>query len=295
MGFHLSAKRHFSWTEVYGRIERFLPRAAVIYGVPRGGAIVAGIAQATNAGLRVTDDPELADVIVDDIIDSGRTKRRFQEAHPDKEFIALVDKGRLADAELGWVVFPWEDRDDTADIEDSVVRLLEWIGEDPTRDGLVETPKRFTKALRELTSGLGQDPAAPLAKVFDEQHDEIVCVNDMPFSSLCEHHLLGFTGVVRFAYIPNGKVVGLSKIPRMVAILAARPQVQERLTGQIVDTFNKALKPRGVMAIVEGRHSCMSCRGVRSQGQMITSAVRGMFKDQPESRAEAMVLLKGGS
>ena len=183
------------------------------------------------------------------------------------------------------------DKHDTSDILDTVIRQLEFIGEDPTRAGLVDTPRRYLKALAEMTAGLHQDPAEPLKKVFDEDHDQVVCVRGMEFTSLCEHHLLGFTGVVHFAYVPNGKVVGLSKIPRMVNILARRPQVQERLTTQIVDTFCDTLHPAGAMAVIEGKHSCMSCRGVRSSGSMITSVVRGCFKEKPEARAEALALM----
>ena len=285
----------FSWADVFARcgalakdLNRRTGQQPIVYGVPRGGAIVSALL--TKFDCYLVDDPVDANIIVDDIIDSGATRDRYIKKYPGAEFFGLVDK-QQGDRGMGWVVFPWEERDETADVEDNVVRLLEFIGEDPNREGLKDTPKRFVKALVELTSGVGQDAAAPLATVFDEDHDEIVCVKDMPFSSLCEHHLLGFSGTVSFAYLPQGKLVGLSKIPRMIGILASRPQVQERLTSQIADTFNETVKPLGVMAVVRGHHSCMSCRGVRSQGEMVTSVVRGVFKDKPEARAEALALM----
>lgn len=297
----MTEKIHFGWPDVMARLARIhgaieytsVPEGDAVYGVPRGGAVVAGLL-AAKYGYRVVDAAEDADIIVEDIIDSGATRERITEQLSQgpyaPQFCALVDK-QGADKGIGWVVFPWEERDESADIADTVVRQLELIGEDPTREGLKDTPRRYIKALQELCSGVGQDAAAPLAKTFNEDHDEIVCVKNMPFSSLCEHHLLGFTGVVHFAYVPKGKIVGLSKIPRMLHILASRPQVQERLATQIVETFDKALTPVGVMAVIEGRHSCMSCRGVRSQGEMVTSVVRGCFKDKPEARAEALALM----
>lgn len=171
--------------------------------------------------------------------------------------------------------------------------LKEGVGIDTTSsDGTRETPKRLVKALRELTSGTWQSAAAPLAKTFSaEGYDEIVVVRGMPFVSLCEHHMLPFHGVVHFAYLPGERIVGLSKIPRMVGILAARLQVQERLTMQIAETFTGALAPKGVMVVVEGQHACMALRGAKSPGTMKTSCVRGVFAEKPEARAEALELL----
>jgi GTP cyclohydrolase I len=290
------------WGEVDDRIERMLLRFPEfqalpqpgpgpqlrIYGVPRGGAIVAGLMFSKLPKVfTIVDHPEQAQYIVDDIIDSGKTRARF--AAIGVPFIALIDK--LGDDRgVGWVQFPWEARDPTADMEDTVVRQLQFIGEDATREGLRDTPKRYIKAFSEMTSGVRLDPKEPLKKVFEENHDEIVCVTDVGFVSLCEHHLLPFTGTVDFAYLPKGKIVGLSKIPRFIQILARRPQVQERLTSQIVDMFAEEVSPAGVMAVVRGQHSCMKYRGVQSSGEMVTSAVRGVFKDKPEARAEALAL-----
>jgi len=249
--------------------------------------------QAMNPAIKVVGQPSTADFIVDDIIDSGATRDRMAADYGGIKFVAIVDKGDARDRELGWVVFPWEGRDETADIEDTVIRQLEFIGEDPTRDGLKDTPRRYIKALRELTAGMNADPAIPLGKVFDEHHDEIVVVRGIDFVSLCEHHLLPFSGQVDFAYLPVGKVVGLSKIPRFIQALASRPQVQERLTTQIADTFCDLVKPGGVVVVVRAQHSCMRLRGVKSTGEMVTSVVRGAFKDEPEARAEALTLMRG--
>jgi len=278
------------WDDVLARVRLAMPRTGTIFGVPRGGAVVAGLMKAMNPDLVVVTDAALASVIVDDIIDSGATLDRYTQF--STRFVALVDK-RGHDREMGWVRFPWEETDITKDIEETVVRQLQMIGEDPTREGLRETPKRYLKAFREMTAGLQADPKAPLSKLFDEDHDEIVIVRGIEFTSLCEHHLLPFTGTVDFAYLPQGKVVGLSKIPRFIEILSRRPQVQERLTSQIADVFTEVVNPRGVMVVVKGSHSCMRLRGARSTGEMVTSVVRGAFKDTPEARSEVLALITG--
>lgn len=290
----MNERYEMTWSEVFERLTRIANGIGDVrvYGVPRGGAVVAGMLGALDKSITPVADPDACNVFVDDIIDSGRTRDEWLKSYPGAPFRALVDKtGADGTLEHRWVVFPWELRDETADLEDTVTRQLEWIGEKPTREGLVGTPRRYLKALQEMTAGLHMDPAEPLKVTFDEAHDEIVCVAGINFVSVCEHHLLAFTGTIDFAYIPAGKIVGLSKIPRMVDALARRPQVQERLVTQIADTFVRALAPRGVMVIASATHSCMSCRGVRSNGSMVTSVVRGIFKEQAESRAECMALL----
>jgi len=285
------SKVEFSWDEIrllLADLAVKIPKGASVFGVPRGGAIVAGML-AIGHGVSIAADEQSADVIVDDIIDSGATMKRLAKGRP---FLALVDKLGADTFSGRWIVFPWEHRDVSADIEDTVIRQLQAIGEDPTREGLRDTPRRYLGAMKEMTRGMHMDAAAPLARTFSEDHDEVVCVSGINFDSLCEHHLLGFGGTVDFAYIPRGKVVGLSKIPRMIGILAARLQVQERLTTQIAGTFSDALNPRGVMVVIRSTHSCMRCRGVRSQGQMVTSVVRGLFKTDHISRAEALDLMR---
>jgi GTP cyclohydrolase IA len=178
--------------------------------------------------------------------------------------------------------------------EAAVRELLCAIGEDPDRDGLRETPARVARAYREMFSGLYTDPSAVLNTMFDEQHDELVIVKEIPLYSTCEHHLVSFHGVAHVGYIPgeDGRVTGLSKIARLVDLYAKRPQVQERLTSQIADALVNRLGPRGVIVVVEAEHLCMAMRGVRKPGATTTtSAVRGQFKTDAASRAEALDLI----
>lgn len=173
---------------------------------------------------------------------------------------------------------------------DAVIALLRDIGEDPTRAGLLDTPKRYVKAFHELTEGYKQDPADILSRVFDgENYDEMVVVRGIEFTSLCEHHLLPFVGEATVAYIPDGKVVGLSKIPRLVHCFAKRLQLQERLTKQIADAIMERLAPLGVGVIVRASHSCMRLRGVRCRGEMVTSTLLGNFRE-PAVRQEFLSL-----
>ncbi len=189
--------------------------------------------------------------------------------------------------------------------------LLQYIGEDPARDGLKDTPARVCKALREMTKGYNESPEKILSKTFSVDHDELVVLRDISFTSLCEHHMLPFTGVAHVAYVPHPgfdqgtftkevthppgqpqrQVVGLSKMARLVHCYARRLQVQERLTGQIADAMVKFLKPLGAACIIKAEHSCMSCRGVNlSNTNFITSALRGVLKDDPRARSELMSL-----
>ncbi|KAA1248882.1 GTP cyclohydrolase I FolE [Mycobacterium simiae] len=178
--------------------------------------------------------------------------------------------------------------------EAAVRELLCAIGEDPDRDGLRDTPARVARAYGEIFAGLYTDPDAVLNTLFDEDHDELVLVKQIPMYSTCEHHLVSFHGVAHVGYIPGeeGRVTGLSKIARLVDLYAKRPQVQERLTSQIADALEKKLEPRGVIVVVEAEHLCMAMRGVRKPGAVTTtSAVRGLFKTNAASRAEALDLI----
>lgn len=180
-------------------------------------------------------------------------------------------------------------------IERAVREILFAIGEDPARDGLLDTPKRVAKAYAEFFSGLHQDPTELLATTFDIKHEEMVLVKDIAFYSTCEHHLLPFHGSAHIGYIPSadGKVTGLSKLARLVEVFARRPQVQERLTTQIVEALVEHLQPSGAIVVIECEHLCMSMRGVRKPGAVtVTSAVRGQLRE-PATRAEAMSLILG--
>lgn len=181
-------------------------------------------------------------------------------------------------------------------IERAVRMLFEAIGEDPDRPGIVDTPARVAREYDEIFAGLLVDPGDVLSVVFDENHDEIVLMRDIPFHSVCEHHLVPFTGQAHLAYLPNekGQVTGLSKLARLVDVCAKRPGLQERMTTMIADALEEALEPRGVMVVIEARHLCMEMRGVRKPGaETVTSTVRGSFRDDPATRAEALALLRG--
>ena len=179
----------------------------------------------------------------------------------------------------------------------AVRELLFAIGEDPDREGLVETPARVARAYAELTAGLRQRPEDVLSTTFDIGHDEMVLVRDIELWSMCEHHLVPFTGVAHVGYIPatSGKITGLSKLARLVDVYAKRPQVQERLTTQVADSLMRILDARGVVVVIEAEHLCMTMRGVKKAGaRTITSAVRGVMLTNPATRAEAMALIHSG-
>jgi len=185
--------------------------------------------------------------------------------------------------------------DDPMDpIEGYVEGILKELGENPSRDGLQKTPNRVAKAMRFFTQGYEQSPADVLmGALFDVDYDELVVVRDIDFYSLCEHHMVPFFGRVHVAYIPNGKVVGLSKIPRTIDIFARRLQVQERLTMDIAETIEAVLKPRGVGVVIEAKHLCMMMRGVEKQNTFaITSSLRGVFESDPKTRSEFMDLIR---
>lgn len=181
---------------------------------------------------------------------------------------------------------------DLGAIEDAVRTILTAVGEDPERPGLLDTPRRVARMYAEMFAGLNSDPARHLHVTFPEDYDEMVMVRDIPFTSMCEHHLLPFNGVAHVAYIPEGRVTGLSKLARVVEEVARRPQVQERMTDTIADLIERELKSSGVAVVIQAEHSCMSIRGVRKPGTMtVTSALRGLFKTNPASRAEVLALI----
>lgn len=184
---------------------------------------------------------------------------------------------------------------DTEKIERAVRMILEGIGEDPDREGLKDTPARVARMYKEIFGGLHSNPERHLETYFTEQHDEMVLVKNIPLYSMCEHHLVPFLGQAHVAYIPGqGRLLGLSKLARIVDEYAKRPQLQERLTTQIADSIMAKAKPRGVLVVIEAEHMCMTMRGVRKPGsKTITSAVRGIFKTNSTTRAEAFALIRG--
>ena len=260
-----------------------------IYGVPRGGIPVAYMVSRVLTEMSIQNEVvysvKFADAIVDDIIDTGKTKARYPANIP---FYALMDREGV---ETAWFVFPWE-CDEMADTSafDIVTRFLQRIGEDPKRNGLLETPARVVKSWEELYKGYKIVPAE-LFKTFEEPCDEMVILRNIEFYSMCEHHCLPFFGKVHIAYIPNGKVVGVSKLARLVECYSRRLQIQERLTQQIVTAIEKHLSPTGVACFIEAQHLCMMSRGVEKQNSiMVTSAIRGVFKDKDAARLEFLLL-----
>lgn len=186
-------------------------------------------------------------------------------------------------------------RIDHARVEQLVTELLAAIGEDPTREGLRDTPARIARSYEEVFSGLHEDPVAILSVQFEEGHDEMVILREIPFYSMCEHHLLPFHGQAHIGYLPDGRIVGLSKIARAVEVFARRPQVQERLTAQIANCIEEVLGAKGVGVVVEAEHLCMTMRGVRKPGsRMVTSAMRGRFRSDANTRQEFLGLIRPG-
>ena len=185
---------------------------------------------------------------------------------------------------------------DPKKIERGVRLILEGIGDDPARPGIQATPQRVSAMLAEILGGTNEDPAAELRVIESERHDEMVLIRNIPLYSMCEHHLLPFAGVAHVAYIPKaGRIVGLSKIARVIDILSRRLQVQERLTKQVADLLDERLQPLGAMVVIEAEHMCMSMRGAKKPKSItVTSAVRGSFRTNPATRAEAMTLIRGG-
>ena len=182
---------------------------------------------------------------------------------------------------------------DLARIEEAATSIILALGEDPEREGLRDTPRRIAKMYEEFFSGLHQDPVEVLATGFEESHQEMVIVKDISFFSVCEHHFLPFYGSAHIGYVPDGRVVGASKLARALDILARRPQIQERLTNQLVDAVYEAVRPAGVSAVIAAEHMCMSLRGVKKPGsKVVTKASRGSFDDQASTRQEFLALIR---
>lgn len=188
-------------------------------------------------------------------------------------------------------------RPDRAAAEDAVRTLIEWAGDDPEREGLIGTPDRVVRAYEEFFAGYEEDPAALLQRTFEEtaDYDEMVILRDIRLESHCEHHMVPIIGKVHLAYFPAGRVVGISKLARLVEVFAKRLQIQEKLTAQIADTINAVLEPRGVAVVVEAAHQCMTTRGIRKPGVVtITSRMLGCFRTEPEAKREFLTLIRGG-
>ena len=260
-----------------------------IYGIPRGGITPAAMIQKILPGSYLCEGPKGADIFIDDIIDSGNTRLRYQREYGGKPFYALVNPTDKKPDE--WVSFPWERMSNEGGCEDAVTRLIQYIGDDPERDGLKETPARVIRSYGELFSGYKADPSSVL-KTFEDSCDEMVTLTGIEFFSTCEHHMLPFIGKAHIAYIPDGKVVGISKLARCLEIFTRRLQIQERICQQVTSTIMEVLKPKGAACVLEAKHLCMTCRGVNKQESvMITSSLEGVFRKQ-EVREEFMATIR---
>lgn len=276
--------KDLTWAEVGELAKRVtgIPDFAKVYGVPRGG-IFAAQAIARAHLLELVDTPEQADVIVDDILDSGATRERYAQRFPGKPFKALLWTG----PDKPWYVFPWERmQDEGQGPTDAVRRMIEAIGDNPDREGLLKTPSRVVKSWKELYGGYGKDPAEVMTTFEEGACDQIVVLRDIEFTSSCEHHMLPFVGYAHIGYLPDKRVIGVSKLARVLDIYARRLQIQERIGDQVTDCLMKHLKPKGVGCVITAKHLCMCARGVGKQNsEMVTSSLRGVFLEA-EARSE---------
>jgi len=287
------SKTKVSWDEIKQRLGKVLAgfktgeKPIRVFGIPKNGMILTAF---LPKGFIAWDDPETCNIILDDILDSGRTVNSYAKKYPKKQIIVLYNKQK---EDLGWIVLPWED--EKKDAEDLVARQIEMLGEDSTREGLIKTPERVVKSWQYLFSGYNKEDDVLLSAIFtSENSDEMVILKDIEFYSMCEHHILPFYGKAHIGYIPkDNKVVGVSKLARLVEVYSRRLQIQERLTAQIANAINDALKPEGVGVVLEAKHLCMMARGVEKQNSiMTTSAMYGIFREKPETRAEFLDRIK---
>ena len=270
-------KIYISWKAIYAKIKK-LDKNKKYYGIPRGGQIIAGLTG--NA----VDTVKECDVIIDDIYDSGRTAQKWAKQYK-KEIVFLYDKRK---EKLPWIVFPWEDTFNNS-FENNIARMLQMIGQDPNREGLRDTPKRVAKAWFELVK---QDDFN-LTTFSSKGYDEMIISRNIKYYTFCEHHFLPFFGIAHIGYIPDKKIVGLSKLARTVEYYSKTLNTQEYLTNNIANKINDALKPKGIGVVVEGRHLCQEMRGVKKEGNMITSCLKGMFRDDLNVKKEFLALTKG--
>lgn len=282
-------KVYVSWEEVLSLLAKIDVPGNRVYGVPKGGMIASGfLSRAIN-----TSEIATANIILDDLVDSGATREIYRRKYPGKQFVALIDK--QTENIKDWIVFPWEaehpQQEDS--IQSSIVRQLQYIGEDVNREGLVETPNRIIRSWDELYSGYSKDPKDLLTVFSADGYDQMVILKDIEMFSMCEHHMLPFFGKAHVAYIPEEKIVGISKLARLVDLFSRRLQIQERIGEQVTQTLEELLHPKGVACVIEAVHMCMRMRGVgKQQSTMVTSSLKGVFLEKPEVRQEFMGLIK---
>tara|TARA_R110002153_G_scaffold162901_2_gene315449 strand:+ start:1492 stop:2346 length:855 start_codon:yes stop_codon:yes gene_type:complete len=272
-------ERIISWKEIK-EIVKDWDKSLKYYGVPRGGQPIAAL-------LNPVDTIEECDVIVDDLVDSGATMKKYHELYPTKEFKVLIDKRYNEKFKGKWLKFPWEASGDI-DVSEHMARVIQYF-DDGNREGLQETPKRYIKFLKEFLS-----PPEFNFTVFDaEGMDEMIIQTNIPFNSLCEHHLAPFFGYAHIAYIPKDKIVGLSKLARTLETYSRRFQNQERVTQQVAERLQKELNAEGIAVVLTAQHTCMSMRGVKKHDTWTTtSKMLGAFKTDLNCRQEFLSLIK---
>lgn len=282
--------------ELAKKIKASKKKYRAVYSVPRGGYLLGTLLAAElKLPIELNKNAITKDMlIVDDLVDSGKTLSQFPN---NDKAVLYVKNGKKKCVTYylhetnAWIKFP-DEKDD--EVQEHIERIMQYIGEDTSREGLLETPKRVQKAYDEIFSGYKQNPK-DLMKTFSQGTcEEMVILKNCEFYSTCEHHMFPFFGHISIGYLPNKKVIGISKLARLVDLYAKRMQIQERMTTQIADTIMKELDARGVYVVCEGVHFCMRSRGVKKQdASMITSAVRGTFKKDAKARQEFLALIKG--
>ena len=251
-----------------------------IYAIPRGGISAAYSVMSVMERGELVSDIKDANIILDDIVDSETTKKKYTEMNPDAFFVSLFDKQTDKSIHNEWLVFPWENSQEGS-AEDIPIRFLQYIQEDIKRDGLLATPDRVVKSWGDLYKGYKINVEDIFTTFDSDGYDELVILKNIEFYSTCEHHLLPFFGKAHIAYIPNKKVIGISKLARLLEAYSRRIQIQERLTKQITNALNKYLKPVGSACVIEATHLCMVSRGVQKQhSTMITSSLSGVFREE---------------
>jgi len=268
-----------------------------MYGIPRGGIYAVQSILPYIGNVYLVEKPDADCIFIDDVIDTGKTRDRFIYKYdkPNLPFYALIDKtGKDNPYKETWVSFPWERMTNEVGPIDNVRRLIEYIGEDLNREGLKETPERVIKSYEKLFGGYKQKPADVIKVFEDDSCDEMVVVKNIQFYSTCEHHMLPFFGKAHIAYIPDGRVIGVSKLIRILEIYTRRLTIQERIVQQVTEVLQDMLKPRGVACVLEAQHFCMTSRGVEKQGSiMVTSSLTGSFKESIETRSEFLKMIRG--
>jgi GTP cyclohydrolase I len=282
-------KLFISWEEFFDRLKVIDIPDQIVYGIPKGGMIAAGFLKHAIP----THDPKMATAFLDDLVDSGATRDQYVKSFPGIPFFSLIDKAVSNITE--WIVFPWE-RDHPngpESIQENIVRQLQYIGENPNREGLKATPDRIVRAWKELFVGYREKPEELFTTFESDGYNQIVLLKSVELFSMCEHHMLPFFGQAHVAYIPDKRVIGISKLARLVDLYARRLQIQERIGEQVTDALMHFLEPLGAACIIEATHLCIQMRGVGKQhSTMITSSIKGVFLTKPEARAELMGLIK---